>query len=336
MGEPAFKIDSPDTEPPVQEAWADAARRGVAPEDPFRLGFRYRRGPDAKPGEMVPLTAQDLLYPEEGDVVSDGFPHYLLLQTLVDALRRFLKKRPATHVTSNVTLVLGDGRNSGPDVAVIEGEIDVSGVKRAIHLHKIGVRLKFVLEAISTSEKEIENKDLEGNLKRYAAEGVSEYFTVYPTEGTQVRDLVGRELQDDEYVEIGPDVQGRLYSKTLGLYFSIDRSSHELVVVDAATGQRLRSSEEVEERAEAEAEARRQAERRAEAEAEARRQETEARRQEAEARRRAEERGVKDLCQVLGLRWSHEREALLVRMSSSELDQLRSHLLREKSWPQSS
>lgn len=331
MGEPAFKIDPQASR--TEETWADAARRPSAPEDPFRLGFRYRRGADAQPGEMVPLTAQDLIYPEEGDVVSDGLPHFLFLQPLVDALRRFLTKRPATHVTSNVTLVLGDGRNSGPDVAVLEGEIDIPSVKRAVHLEKVGARLSFVLEVVSTSQKEIEEKDLGDNLKRYAAEGVPEYFTVYPTEGRKARDLVGRELRGGDYVEIAPDAESRIYSKVLGLYFLIEMSSQELVVVDAATGQRLRSSEEEEARAEREAEARRQAENRAEREAEARRQEAEARRQEAEARRRAEERGVKDLCVVLGLGWSRERDALLERMSSSELEELRAHLLQEKSWP---
>jgi hypothetical protein len=308
MGEPAFKIEPPDTMSRAQETWTDPARRSAVSEDPFRLGFRYRRGPDAEPGEMVPLTPDDLLYPEEGDVVSEGLPHFLFLQPLVDALRRFLRNRAATHVTSSVNLVLGDGRNAGPDVAVIEGEIDVSSVERAVHLKKTGARLTVVLEAVSTSDREIEQKDLEANLKRYAAEGVSEYFTVYPTTGTKVRDLVGRELRDGSYVEIVPDGQGRVVSQKLGLCFSINASSQELVVVDAATGQRLRSSTEEEARADAEAEARRQ----------------------------AEERGVTDLCSVLGLGWNDERAALLARMSSSELEELRRHLVRKKSWPSSS
>lgn len=151
-----------------------------------------------------------------------------------------------------------------------------------------------------------------------------------------MRDLVGRELKDGGYVEIVPDRQGRVCSQTLGLCFAIDAASQQLVVFDAATGERLLNSEEEEARAEAEAEARRQeaeARRQAEARAEA---EAEARRQEAEARRQAEEHGVKDLCTVLGLGWSHERDALLARLSSSELDGLRRHLLREKSWPHSS
>ncbi len=301
MGEPASKVKSPDTMLPAQETWTDPVQQPMPSADPFRLGFRYRRGPDIEPGEMVPLTPDDLLYPEEGDVVSEGLPHFLFLQPLVDALRRFFRKRVATHVTSNVTLVLGDGRNAGPDIAVIEGEIDVSAVERAVHLKKVGARLTFVLEAVSTSDKEIEKKDLEGNLKRYAAEGVSEYFTVYPTKGKEVRDLVGRELRDGGYVEIVPDGQGRICSQKLGLWFSIDASSRELVIVDAATGKRLRSSEE-----------------------------------ETEARRQAEERGVRDLCSVLGLGWSDEREDVLTRMTSSELDELRRHLLREKSWPPAS
>ncbi len=110
--------------------------------------------------EQVPLTAEDLLYPQEGDVVADGFPHNELLQPEADSLRRHLKRRPHTLVTSDAVLVLkSDGRNCSPDLAVIEGEIDRSKIERAVNLRAVGGRLVFALEVVSTSEKEIEEKD---------------------------------------------------------------------------------------------------------------------------------------------------------------------------------
>ncbi|MCP4656237.1 MAG: hypothetical protein GY856_12565, partial [bacterium] len=55
-------------------------RRRPAPsvaKDPFRLGFRERSvtTPDGRAVlEQIPLTPEDLVYPQEGDVVADGFP----------------------------------------------------------------------------------------------------------------------------------------------------------------------------------------------------------------------------------------------------------------------
>ncbi|MCP4657556.1 MAG: hypothetical protein GY856_19290, partial [bacterium] len=77
-------------------------RRRPAPSvaaDRFRLGFRERAvtTPDGRTVlEQIPLTAEDRVYPQEGDVVSDGFPHNWFLVPLYDALRRHLGKLPAT------------------------------------------------------------------------------------------------------------------------------------------------------------------------------------------------------------------------------------------------
>ena len=346
-----------------------AARARPRPEetspatDPFRLGFRYRRRTTARGREVVeqvPLTAEDLAYPEEGDVVSDGFPHNTGLQPRADALRRHLEKRGATLVTSDVTLVLrSDGRNCSPDVAVIAGEIDRSKIKRAVHLRELGGRLVFALEVVSTSEKEIEDKDLEVNVERYAREGVREYFTVYPVLESRVKDLVGRRLVPPEggqggkagrYAEIAPDAEGRVYSKELDLYFQIDAESRELVAIDARTGQRLLISDEEEAgRKKAEAERKKAEAERKKAEA-ARRQEAAERRraeqraeqaqqraeQEADERRRAQQRlrrNVEDLCGLLGIAWSGERSLAVADMDSTQLETLWTHLMDQKRWP---
>ncbi len=320
-------------------------------EDPYRLGFRERAvtAPDGRTVlEQIPLTLEDLVYPQEGDVVADGFPHNWFLHPLADAIRRHLGKRPATLVTCSTVLVLGDGKNAGPDVAVIEGNVDLSRIRRAINLRAVGGRLVFALEAVSTSEKEIRDKDLEDNVVRYAEEGVAEYLTVFPVVERRVKNLVGRRLSGQgKYERILPDAAGRVFSEQTGLYFYIEAESEELVAVDAETSQRLLTSDEEEARADREGKARRQ-------EAEARRQEAEARRQaeeraeqEAEARREAEERAeraeeraeqalrtnVEDLCGLLGIEWSTERSTLVAGMGLAQLEALRRDLLSHKRWP---
>ncbi|MCP4372197.1 MAG: Uma2 family endonuclease, partial [Deltaproteobacteria bacterium] len=187
--------------------------------NPFRLGFRERRvtTPDGRRVlAQIPLTAEDLVYPQEGDHVTQGMPHFSFLLPQADAMRRYLEKRPGIVVTSDVTLVLRhDGKNCGPDVAVIEGDFDPDAIPGAIQLREVGGRLAFALEAVSTSEREIEDKDLKRNLVRYAREGVEEYFTLYPVLGRRVRGLVGRRLVRGEWVEIPPDAEGRVVSRKL-------------------------------------------------------------------------------------------------------------------------
>jgi hypothetical protein len=318
-------------------------RRPASPgaEDPFRLGYRWRyvTAPDGREAlEQIPLTAEDLVYPQEGDHVSQGLPHASFVLPQADAIIRHLEDRPVL-VTWDVLLVLRhDGKTCSPDVGVIEGGVDTSKITGAVNLAAVGGRLTFVLEAVSTSEKEIEDKDLKRNVMRYAKEGVEEYFTVYPLAEGKARDLVGRRLEKDGYVEIAPDSQGQVYSEKLGLFFHVDAASEELVIVDARTGERLLTSDE-EKAGRMEAERRLGEEMAArEMEAEARRQAEQRAEQEAEARRQAEvhglRRGVEDLCAVLGLAWDGERRARVERMSPSQLETLRRHLVNEKSWPE--
>ena len=251
--------------------WADAERRRPPPvdaprpgatssgTDPFGLGLRHRlrATPDGRRVvEQVPLCPEDLLYPQEGDVVADGYPHNEVLHPKADSVRRNMKKQPDMLVTCNVVIVLRcDGKTCAPDIAVIQGEIDRSTItcrfgaplaQRGVNLQAVGGDLVFALEVVSTSQKAIEKKDTEGNLERYAREGVPEYFTVYPIREQQVKDLVGRRLRKGDWVEIPPDEEGRVYSEKLDLYFQIDAQSKELLAFDAKTDQRLLISDEEE------------------------------------------------------------------------------------------
>ena len=66
------------------------------PEDPFPLGWRYRarKNEDGSEDiEQVPLTPEDLLNPQEGDVLSDGYAHNTSVLPLGDAMQRHLHEK---------------------------------------------------------------------------------------------------------------------------------------------------------------------------------------------------------------------------------------------------
>ena len=93
-----------DATPPKMEARAAKAptvsppRQRPAPpgaKDPFRFGFRERLviTPDGREVfKQTPLTPDDLVYPQEGDHVSQSWQHFSFLHTEADAIRRHLEK----------------------------------------------------------------------------------------------------------------------------------------------------------------------------------------------------------------------------------------------------
>jgi hypothetical protein len=144
-----------------------------------------------------------------------------------------------------------------------------------------------------------------------------------------------------------PDPEGWIRLPSVGLRIKAAEDGERLLIEDVRTGERLRTS--VEEEA-----ARRAAEERAEQEAEARRQEAQARRaaeeraeQEAAARRQAEQRAeqaeqraeqglrrsVEDLCGLLGIEWTADRGTAVAGMDLTQLEALWADLRSQKRWP---
>ena len=44
-------------------------------------------------------------------------------------------------------------------------------------------------------------------------------------------------------------------------------------------------------------------------------------------------RGIRDLCEVMGIEWTAERDADVRKMGAARLEALRKGLVKEKSWP---
>jgi Uma2 family endonuclease len=240
MGEPARKL------PTLEES----------SNDPFRLGWRVRsvRLPDGR-ADLVeePLTAEDLLDPQLGDHVVQNSWHVAMVYRLFDILSRRYKAHSDVFVSSDLKMIWGVPglQEPAPDIAVIPGIRDKARMRRSFHILKEGTRPALTIEVVS-EEPEQQSADHEGKVGIYERAKVPEYFILDPPSPPEDRcRLTGYRLNAaGRYEAIVPDAEGRLLSKTTGLWFApAQRSVH---LVDAATGEQILTGDEEADRLRAE------------------------------------------------------------------------------------
>ena len=283
---------------PVPKMPAEWEQR-PAPEDadPFRYGWRprYVHLPGGEVEEQrIPLTAQDLLDPQIGDVIlTQGGPHATLATDLHDLLKRYFRRDGSVLVTFDRKMLWGIPglQEPSPDVAVIRGARNKEQAARSpsFDVPKEGVRPCLVLEVVSPQYEEVRNNDYVAKKEIYERAGIPEYVILEPTLTWEDHVLLtGYRLgSTGHYQPMEPNAEGHLLSETTGLLFGEDEDG-SVLVVDARTGQRLRKPTQIEEDEEAAQKRAIRESRRAAREAERANQEAERANREAEARKAAE------------------------------------------------
>jgi colicin import membrane protein len=277
---------------PLRRPPADWETEASSPgADPFRYGWRIRhvRQPSGEVTEQqIPLTPEDLLDPQLGDVVVQSEKHYWDSSRLADLLARHFAPRPDVCVVSDLKMLWGirNLAEPAPDVAVIFGVREKMADRASFDCVAEGTRPSLVIEVVSSRDAEVRRNDYEKKPGIYERAGVPEYIILEPPPLTRSHRcvLTGYRLGTDrKYRRIEPDSQGFLYSETTKLRFGVDEGGCDVQVIDGVTGKRLLYSPEVEKAWGLEIKARREAEERtAQAQEQASR--------EAEARKAAEER----------------------------------------------
>ena len=290
--------------------------------DPFRYGWRpkYVHLPSGDViEEQIPLTPEDLLDPQLGDVVPQSGEHadYLLLGAHL--LRDHFKPQPDVYVAVDMKMLWGIPglKEPSPDIAVIPGYRPRETPPTSFDVLEEGTRPCLVLEVVSASDPALRRNDHEEKVKIYQRAGIPEYVLLDPPRpATKNRLLLtGHRLGiDGRYRRIEPDVEGFLLSETTQLRFGVDRDGKSLVIVNARTGERLQTSEDLRAALRVEAETRRVAEEQARAAEKRASLEVETRRAAEKQARAAEERA------------SQEAEAL--RAAEAEITRLRAELER--------
>jgi colicin import membrane protein len=259
----------------------------------FEYGWRLvrRKGLNGQMEcERIPLTLQDVLHPEFGDVHVLSDPH----TDDCTYLRTVLKER---YAGNRSVAVLSDCgifwdqpglEHHSPDLAVIFGVKRRKGWQ-SFHVVKEKVRPVLIIEV--TSPKTRVN-DVETKVQEYARAGVTYYAIADDrrTRGRRRLKLISYRLEQGKYQKVRLDDQGRAWLEQVQLWLALrvnpETGEDRVALIDPASGLETgdytaisRALKEAEARAAAEAQAR------AAAEARAARAEERLRRQEEELRR---------------------------------------------------
>jgi Uma2 family endonuclease len=267
---------------------ARAARQGAAPDDsaanPFRYGWRYvkRQGSDGTVElKQVPLTLEDVLHPQEEDVIPERPIQEQERGDVARVFRSRLHRLRGGLVLSDCIIdwnVPGLGHHS-PDVSVFERLRRQPDSNLGIfRLAICGGRCLLALEIVSPDTRV---NDVVHKVAEYHQAHVPLYIIVDQEQPGCPRRLLAYRDTPRGYKLARLDGEGRVAVPALGLLLGL--RDERLVCFDAATGEVIGDYAEVTRAHEAEAKARKTAERRAQ-------RAVRQAQQEAEARARAEQR----------------------------------------------
>ena len=219
----------------------------VTDDDPFRYGWRtvVETGPA---GEIIyrdiPLTQADFLDPQTGDQMNQGNKHYHLAISLYHRFYQYSRQQPTVGVFGDIKMRWGIPglKEPAPDLAIIPNLKDKDAHRRSFNVLNEGTRPCLVVEIMSPDYP----GDDTAKVEIYQRAGVAEYIIINPhfEAETMPFELQGYRLVEGQYHPIAADAQGRLLSETTGLWFGLGETGRDIVLTEAATGERLLTVEE--------------------------------------------------------------------------------------------
>lgn len=171
------------------------------------------------PIPYAPTETADL-YPEsDGKPMAETDLHIDAIIRMRHILRAYFAKMPDVYISGNLMMYYEDTRPPkavSPDLLVSFGV--GKKVRRTYKTWEEGKPPDFVVEF---SSKGTVQTDLVRKRELYADIGVSEYFLYDVDRAYLPSPLMGFRLVGDAYVEISPNADGGISSKTLGLDFHL-------------------------------------------------------------------------------------------------------------------
>ncbi len=308
----------------------------LPPGNPFPYGWRFvhRIGPDGQEElEQVPLTLEDVLHPQEDDVIPENSVQTQERVYLYCIFGQRLPREAGNLVLSDTLVnwgVPGIGNHS-PDISVFTGLTQPPPESIGIFdLVASGGRCRLAIEIVSPDTR---TNDVVHKFDEYHRAGVPLYVIIDQEREGGLRTLRGYQRGPSSYVPIPLDAQGRLPLPFLGLCLGM--RDNRVVCYDAQTGEEIGDYRQVTEARQREAEARQAAEVQARHEAEDRqaaeaqaRREAEARRREAEARAAAEAQAHREAEARVAAEAQARREAEARQAAETRLQELEAELRR--------
>ena len=223
--------------------------------DPFFYGWRYVWETDEN-GDMRhvqrPLTAEDVLHPEEDDFIMNHIAHDTDVVYLRDVLARISAIREKTRVLREVRVDWGvpGVRAHGPDVVFFTNVREVERRSRGTYKPKdFDASPLLVIEVTSPSTRA---GDLDAKVNHYYKAGIPYYAIVdyLPETGLNHAVVLGYRATADGYVRLPLDERGRLWLEPIGLWLTWEHgfavcydNAGERILTDAELDVRLREVE---------------------------------------------------------------------------------------------
>jgi Uma2 family endonuclease len=221
-------------------------RRPKPEPDPYRYGWRYVRvvAPDGSELlDQVPLTLEDVLFPEVGDFIVQTRHHNQDVKYLADVFEARLAGDPSAVVVSDyrVDWNLPGVRPLGPDIAVFVG------VKRDLDWDTFDVAAEGAepVVVVEVTSPRTRANDLNKKVRYYRRARVPFYLIADATgRGSRRRlTLIGRRYTARGFQRVKPDAQGRIYLERLRLSVGVTRDrrggADRLACFDAKSGEEL-------------------------------------------------------------------------------------------------
>ncbi len=221
---------------------AFAAPVPLAEEEEFPHG--WRRITETLPDGSVryhdiPLTPEDFLNPQPGDQMPQSPEHAKELMELYCKLVRHFAGNPRVEVLSDVKMRWGTPglKEPFPDIAIIPDIRDREKIGSSFDVVEQGTRPCLIIEIMSPNY----SGDDTHKVDIYEKAGVHEYLILnhHPEDKSIPFELTGYHMVRGRYRPMVPDRNGRLSSKTTGIWFSLGEGGREMVLTNADTGEQL-------------------------------------------------------------------------------------------------
>lgn len=213
---------APATSPAATAATATTA--GTPTGDSYPYGWRYvkHEGPDGgETFEMMPLTLEDVLHPQEGDQMPESAPHERRRTYLSYVLAARLAHDPGAVVLSDVLVAWDtpDVRPHSPDITVILG-VRERKPWRTFDMATEGARPALVIELTSPSTAVL---DRSAKFEQYEQIGVPQYVLIDAARGKRIVPplLLGYRLGPNGYRVQAPDGRGRLWLEVARVWLGV-------------------------------------------------------------------------------------------------------------------
>lgn len=198
----------------------DSIRPGT-PGDPFYYGWRDipMETPDGKTTMLrVPLTLEDCLHPQMGDVIVESSLHERILTYLASVFRARLSDDPHALVLSDAGVYWDDpsiGHHS-PDIAVIFGVREQRNDWTSFYVAEQNTRPTLIIEVVSSNTRE---NDVGTKVDQYHRVRVPMYVIIDRVDGDW--NLVGYRWTPSEYVPMPTAKNGRLWLEPVGVWLGL-------------------------------------------------------------------------------------------------------------------